>query len=87
MGDYHDYYLKSDVLLFPIIFEKFRNMPLWYYGLDPYQYFSSHGLSLDAMLEMKEVNLGLIVDADIYKFIEKGIRGGVSSFLYNSKIR
>ena len=39
------------------------------------------------MLEMKEVNLGLIVDADIYKFIEKGIRGGVSSFLYNSKIR
>ena len=39
------------------------------------------------MLEMKEVNLGLTVDADIYKFIEKDIRGGVSSFLYNSKIR
>ena len=35
MGDYHNLYLKADVLLFADIFEKFINICLAYYGLDP----------------------------------------------------
>ena len=35
MGDYHNLYLKTDVLLFPDVFEKFINTCLAYYGLDP----------------------------------------------------
>ena len=45
MGDCHDLYLKTDVLLLADGFERFMNTWLEYYGLDPYHYFSSPGLS------------------------------------------
>ena len=50
MFDYHDDYLKKDVLL-TNVFEKFIDTCLKYYGLDPCQYFSSPGLRWDAMLK------------------------------------
>ena len=57
MGDYHDHYLKKDVLLLADIFEKFIDTCLKFYGLVPYHYFSSPGLSWDAMLKMTDVKL------------------------------
>ena len=45
MGDYHDLYLKKDVLLLADVFQKFINTCLDYYGLDPCHYFSSPGVS------------------------------------------
>jgi len=45
MGDYHDLYLKSDVLLLADVFENFRKTCLQYYKLDPCHYFTSPGLS------------------------------------------
>ena len=54
MGDYHDHYLKKDVLLLADVFEKFTDTCLKPYGLDPCHYFSSLGLSWDAMLKMKK---------------------------------
>ena len=50
MGGYHDYHLKKDVLLLSDVFEKFTDTSLKFYGLDPCHYFSSPGLSWDAML-------------------------------------
>ena len=47
MVDYHDHYLKKDVLLLSDVFEKFIDTCLKYYGLDPCHYFSSPGLSWD----------------------------------------
>ena len=41
MGDYHDLYLKTDVLLLTGVFEKFINTCLEYYGLDPCHYFGN----------------------------------------------
>ena len=35
MGDYHDHYLKKDVLLLTDVFEKFIDTCLKFYGLDP----------------------------------------------------
>ena len=35
MGDYHDLYLKTDVLILADVFEKFINTCLDYYELDP----------------------------------------------------
>ena len=78
MGDYHDLYLKSDTLLLADIFENFRKTCLQYYKLDPCHYFSSPGLSWDAMLKMTKVKLELITDIDMFQFIEKGLRGGTS---------
>ena len=45
MGDYHDRYLKKDVLLLADVFEKFIDTYLMFYGLDPSHYFSSPGFS------------------------------------------
>ena len=58
MGEYHDLYLKSDILLLADVFENFRKTCLEYYILDPAYYFSSPGLSWDAMLKMILAVLG-----------------------------
>ena len=78
MGDYYEHYLKKDVLLLADVFEKVIDTCLKFYGLDPCHYFSSPGLSWDAMLKMTGVKLEKISDIYKYLFIEKGLRGGIS---------
>ena len=78
MGHYQDNYLKKDILLSAVVFKKFIATCLKFYGLDPCHYFSSPGLSWDAMLKMTGMRLEKIVDIDMYLFIEKGLRGGIS---------
>ena len=78
MGEYHDLYLKSDVLLLADVFENFRKTCMQYYELDPCHYFTSSGLSWDAMLKMTDIKLELITDVDMFQFIEKGMCGRVS---------
>ena len=77
MGEYHDLYLKTDILLLADVFQKFREMCLEYYTLEPLHYISLPGFSWDAMLKMTGINLELLVDKDMYLFIEKGKRGGI----------
>ena len=43
VGDYHDHYLKKDVLLLADVFQKFIDTCLKFYKLDPCHYFSSPG--------------------------------------------
>jgi len=76
-GDYHDIYLRTDVLLLADVFEAFRNTSIQYYGLDPAHYFSAPGMSWDALLKMTKVELELLTDIDMHLFMEKGLRGGV----------
>ena len=78
MGDQHDHYLKNDVLLLADVFEKLIDTCMKFYGLDPYHYFSSPGLSWDPMLKITGIELEKISDIDKYLFIEKGLRGGIS---------
>ena len=55
MCDYLDHYLEKDVLLLADVFEELIDTCLKLYGLHPCHYFSSPGLSWDAMLKMTGV--------------------------------
>ena len=57
MGDYHDHYLKKDVLLLGDVFEKFTDTYSKFYKVHPCHYFSFPGLSWYAMLRMTGVKL------------------------------
>ena len=82
MCDYHDLYLKTDTLLLADVCENFRGACKQYYKLDPCHYFTSPGLAWDAMLKMTGVKLELISDVDMFQFIEKGLRGGISNITH-----
>ncbi len=81
MKNYHDLYLKTDVLLLADVMTEFRKTCKKTYGLDALHYYTSPGLAWDAMLKYTEVELDLISDPNMYLMIEKGIRGGVSSIM------
>ena len=69
MGDYHNLYLKTDVLLLADVFQKFISTCFNYYGLHRCHYCISPGLSWDAMLKMTGIELELISDIDMHLFI------------------
>ena len=79
MRDYHDLYLKTDVLLLSDVMENYRNVCIKNYGLDPLWYYTAPGLAWDAALKISGVNLKLLTDADMYLMVETGIRGGIST--------
>ena len=76
--DFLEVYNITDVLLLADVFEKFRDICLKNYGLDPAHYYTAPGLAWDAMLKMTKINLELLSDVDMLLMIEKGIRGGIS---------
>ena len=76
MGEFHDLYLKTDVLLLADVMESFRKLCEKNYELDPAHFFTTPGLAWDAMLKMTGVELELLKDVDQVLMIEKGIRGG-----------
>ena len=72
LGEYQDLYLKTDVLLLCDLFEKFIKVSVKHYGLYLCHYFSSPGLSRDAMLQMTGIQLEKISNIDIHLFLGKG---------------
>ena len=76
--DYHDLYLKSDVLLLADVFENFRKTCLKHYKLDPAHYYTSPGLAWDACLKETGQQLELLHDYDMLMMFERGIRGGMT---------
>ena len=78
LGEYHDWYLKTDILLLCDVFENFRTFCLNFFGLDPTHYVTLPSFGWDACLKKTGVQLELIQDVDMYNMFESGIRGGVS---------
>ena len=79
MRDYHDLYLKTDVLLLADVMTEFRKTCKKTYGLEAVHYYTSPGLAWDAMLKITEVEIDLISDPDMYLMVESRIRGGIST--------
>ena len=81
MGDFHDLYLKTDVLLLADVLENFRKLCEKNYELDPAHFFTIPGMAWDAMLKMTGIKLELFEKGqiDMLLMIEKGIRGGISN--------
>ncbi|OXA47874.1 hypothetical protein Fcan01_16837 [Folsomia candida] len=78
MGDYHDLYLLTDVLLLASVVESYRKVAMKHYKLDPVYYYSLPGFSWDAALLTTKVELELLEDQEMYNIIDEGLRGGVS---------
>ncbi|GBM60377.1 hypothetical protein AVEN_156939-1 [Araneus ventricosus] len=78
LGDYHDLYVTSDVLILADVFENFRKVCLDYYKTDPCHVYTAPGLAWQACLRMTGVKLELLTDIDMHLFIEKEISGGVA---------
>ncbi|XP_075158048.1 uncharacterized protein LOC142231318 [Haematobia irritans] len=81
LRDYMELYLKTDILLLADVFENFRRLCKSVHGLDPCQYFTAPGLSYDATLKLitaNGFNLELITNVDMFNFIKRGIRGGIT---------
>jgi len=76
--DYHDIYLKTDVLLLADVFQNFRETAYKNYGLDPLWYYSTPGFAWDILFWKTKQELELITDPNMHLTVEQGLRGGIS---------
>jgi hypothetical protein len=70
LGEYHDLYLKTVVILLADIFENFRNFGMSKYGLAPAYYYTLPGFVWDSMLKMTNVKIELLTDIDNIYFLK-----------------
>ena len=78
--EYHDLYLRLDVLLLADVFERFRNVFMTGFGIDPCHYYTLPGAGWEAALKKTGSVLELFGpgEEDKYIFCEEAKRGGVS---------
>ena len=74
LGEYSDYYLRTDVLLLGDAFERFKYLTMVSHKLDPCHFYTTLALTCDAVLKCIMVKLELLLDYDMILFFEKGIR-------------
>ena len=77
LGNYHDLYVQSDMLLLADVFNNFRNMCLKEYELDPAHFLSLPGLAWQACLRKTNIELELLTNYNMLLMVEKRIRGGI----------
>ena len=82
LGEYHDLYLKTDVILLANVFEAFRGVCLKNYGLDPAHFYTAPGLAWKACLKKTRIRLELLLDPDMLLMSERGIRGGITQSVH-----
>ena len=82
LGDYHDHYLRTGVILLANVFEAFRITCLKHYKLDPEHFYTSPGLAWKACLKQTGIKLELLTDPDMLLMLEQGIRGGITQAVH-----
>ena len=78
LRDYHDLYLRTDVVLLANVYEAFWDTCLRHYKLDPAHFYTSSGLAWKACLKHTGIKLELLTDPDMLLMFERGIRGGIT---------
>ena len=82
LGDYHDLYLRTDVVLLANVFEAFRDACLKHYSLDPTHFYTTLGLAWKPSLRKTRVRLELLSDPDMLLMFERGIRGRITQAVH-----
>ena len=82
LGEYHDLYLKTDVILLANVFEAFREVCLKNYDLDPAHFYTAPGLAWKACLKKTKIRLELLLDPDMLLMFKRGIRGGITQSVH-----
>ena len=82
LGEYHNLYLRTNVILPVNVFEAFRDTCLEHYSLDPAHFYTSSGLAWKACLKKTGIRLELLTDPDILLMFEHGIRGGITQAVH-----
>ena len=82
LGEYHDLYLKMNVILLANVFKAFRKVCLDNYGLDPAHFYTAPGLAWKACLKKTRIRLELLLDLDMLLMFERGIRGGTTQSVH-----
>ena len=78
LGNYHDLYLTTDVLLLNNILKIFKMTCLKHYALDPAPLYTSRGFAWQACLKKTEVSLERLTDPDMLLMFEQGTWGGIT---------
>ena len=78
LGDYHDLYLRTNLVLLANVYEAFRDTCPKHYKLDPAHFYTSPGLAWKACLKRTGIELELLTDPDMLLMFERGIRGGIT---------
>ena len=78
LGDYHNLYLRTDVVLLANVYEAFRDTCLKHYKLDPAHFYTSPGLAWRTCLKCTGSRLELLTDPDRLLMFERGIRGRIT---------
>ena len=82
LGDYHDLYLRTDVVLHTNVYKAFRETCLEHYKLDPVHFYTSPELAWKACLKYTGIILKLLTDPDMLLMFERGIRGGITQAVH-----
>ncbi|XP_022161257.1 uncharacterized protein LOC111027265, partial [Myzus persicae] len=78
LGEYSDYYLKTDVAILADVFENFRDLCLSTLELDPAHYMTAPGFAYDCMLKYTKIELERLKCPNMLLFIQNSIRGGIT---------
>ena len=80
-------YLKSDVLLLACVFEKFVEISIDQFDINPLYCVSLPGYTWQCGLKDTEINLQTLQDKDMILLLENNIRGGISSVMGDRYIK
>ena len=82
LGEYHNLYLRRDIILLANVFEAFRSLCLDIYGLDPAHFYTAPVLAWCTCLKKTRIRVELLLDPDMLLMFERGIRGGITQSVH-----